>query len=169
DVVDLPGGVMQEPDRCLEDEDVVAIGGAAHERADVLDRVAELEAEAVEEERPGDGQVCGAQYGVAEFAGLDPLRAQHTWRPGTSPLDPARSVVGDGGRGYLANAGGHQPSHRRVHDSQLLTPFAGAEPAVVPRLDAQVSEDLDGALGGDAGAGRVGGAGVLRHRDGVDA
>src|SRR5216684_1528213 len=66
DIVDLPGGVMQEADRCLEDEDVVMIRRAAHERADVLDRVAELEAEALEEERPGGGQVGGAQYRVAE-------------------------------------------------------------------------------------------------------
>jgi hypothetical protein len=29
DVVDLPGGVMQECDRCLEYEDVVMVGGAA--------------------------------------------------------------------------------------------------------------------------------------------
>src|SRR5229473_3525383 len=94
---------MQEADWCLEDEDVVMIGGAAHERADVLDRVAELEAEALEEERPGGGQVGGAQHRVAELAGLDPLGAQHTRCPVTSPLDPAGAVVGDGGRGYLGN------------------------------------------------------------------
>src|SRR5437016_5684694 len=106
DVVDLPGGVMQEADRCLEDEDVVMIRGAAHERANVLDRVAELEAEAFEEERPGDGQVCGAQHRVAELPRLDPLGAQHTRRPGTSPLDPAGAVVGGGVRGYLGNPRG---------------------------------------------------------------
>src|SRR5258708_4195766 len=82
------------------------IGGAAHERADVLDRVAELEAEALEEERPGAGQVCGAQYRVAELAGLDPLGAQHTRCPDSGPLNPAGAVVGDGARGYLGNAGG---------------------------------------------------------------
>src|SRR6266849_1341835 len=54
DVVDLPGGVMEEANWRLEDEHVVMIGGAAHERADVLDGVAELEAETLEEKRPGD-------------------------------------------------------------------------------------------------------------------
>src|SRR5256714_3802458 len=95
DVVDLPGGVMQEADRCLEDEDVVMIGRAAHERANVLDRVAELEAEAFEEERSGDSKVCGAEHRVPELAGLDPLGAQHTRCPGTSRLDPAGAVVGN--------------------------------------------------------------------------
>src|SRR5713101_814681 len=96
---------MQEADWCLEDEDVVMIRGAAHKRADVLDRVAEFEAEALEEERPGDGQVCGAQHRVAELAGLDPLGTQHTRCPGTGPLNPAGAVVGDGARGYLGNPG----------------------------------------------------------------
>src|SRR5207253_10180982 len=58
DVVDLPRSVMQETDRCLQDEHVVMIRGAAHERADILDRVAELEAEDVEVERSHDGHVC---------------------------------------------------------------------------------------------------------------
>ena len=46
---------MEEGDWCLEDEHVVMICGAAHERANVLDGIAELEAEALEEERPGYG------------------------------------------------------------------------------------------------------------------
>src|SRR4051794_14859368 len=96
---------MEEGNWGLEDEDVVMIRGAAHERADVLDRVAELETQAIEEERPSDGQVCGAQHRVAELAGLDPLGAQHTRCPGTSPFDPAWAVVGDGGRGYLDHPG----------------------------------------------------------------
>jgi len=54
DIVDLPS-VMEEGDWCLEDEHVVMIGGAAHERANVLDGIAELEAEALEDERPGYG------------------------------------------------------------------------------------------------------------------
>jgi hypothetical protein len=42
---------------------------------------------------------------VAELAGLDPLGAEHTRCPGTSPLDPAGAVEGGGGRGYLGNPG----------------------------------------------------------------
>src|SRR5712675_1650077 len=127
DVVDFPGGVVQEADRCLEDQDVVMVRRAAHERADILYRVAELEAEAVEEERTGDGQVCGAQHGVAELAGLDPLGAQHTWCTGTAPLDPAGAVVGGGAHRCLGDPGGDLDGG--PHAGRLLDRRDGARSA----------------------------------------
>src|SRR5947209_4307732 len=60
----------------------------------------------VEEERTGDGQVCGAQHGVAELSGLDPLGAQHARCPGTPPLDPAGAVVRGGAHRCLGDPGG---------------------------------------------------------------
>jgi hypothetical protein len=51
DVVDLPRGVVQERDGSLLDEHVVVVGRAAHERGKTGDRVADLEAEPLLEER----------------------------------------------------------------------------------------------------------------------
>src|SRR5271166_606763 len=49
DVIDLPGGVMQERHRRLLDQDVVMVGGAAHERGQARHRIADLEPEAASE------------------------------------------------------------------------------------------------------------------------
>src|SRR6266702_549113 len=68
---------------------------------------------------------------------------------------------------------GHQPGDLLAGEAGgphvVAHEVAGRGEGAYPLLDAQVPEDLAGALVGDVGAGGVRGAGVLRHRDGADA
>ena len=93
DVIDLPGGVVQEADRRGQGEQVVVVGGAAQERAGPLDVVADLEAEPVGEERRGSGQVSGADHRVPQLARQDRPGPQDAGRPVAGSFGAARAVV----------------------------------------------------------------------------
>ena len=93
DVVHLPGRVVQEVDRRGQHEDVVVVAGAAHERAHPGDPVADLETEAVGEERRRAAVVGAAQHGVAELARAHRARPGETRSPGVRAVGPARTVV----------------------------------------------------------------------------
>ncbi len=97
---------MQERHRGGEHQDVVVIGGAAHEGAGALNVVADLETEAVGEEGPGDLVVGGAEHGVAELAGHDRFGAQHARGALPGAFVAAGAVVPGGGDGTLLHAAG---------------------------------------------------------------
>lgn len=92
DVIDLPGGVVQEGDRSALHEQVVVVGRAAEEGGDAGDLVADLEPDAVGEELPGGVGVGRAEDDVTELAGRDRCRALERRTPGVGPLDVARRV-----------------------------------------------------------------------------
>src|ERR1700730_18865203 len=79
---DLPGGVMQERDRCRLDEQIVVIGGAPEERGCPGYGVAALEADSLDEDPLAGFKVGRAQHDVAELAGPDAILAQDGLGPG---------------------------------------------------------------------------------------
>ena len=116
--------------------------GLPHVKGNAL-RALGRHAEAVAEERTGDGQVCGAQHGVAELAGLDPLGAQYTRCAGTAPLDPAGAVVGGGAHRCLGDPGGDLDGG--PHAGRLLDRRDGVRSAggVDPQPPQPVSDPAD--------------------------
>ncbi len=70
------------------------IGGAADERCCAFDQVADLEADAVGEEPLAGFLICGAQYGVAQFAGLDRTCPFHAGGSLIEPVGSAGTVAG---------------------------------------------------------------------------
>jgi hypothetical protein len=88
--------MVQEAHRRGQDQHVVMVGGAAHERADALDPVADLESETFGEEGGRGGVVGAAEHGVAELARAHPVRPGEPGRPGVRPVEPARAVVRGG-------------------------------------------------------------------------
>ena len=94
DVLDLPGGVVQEVHRRLLDQDVVVVSGAAHERGDRGDDVADLEPDALGEETLGGCLVGGPDHHVTELAWRNRTFADDAGCPPIRTVDAARPVVG---------------------------------------------------------------------------
>ena len=113
DVVDLPRGVVQEVDRGLLDEHVVVVGGAAHERREAGDGVADLEAQALGEEPLAGLLVDRADHHVPELPGADRVLAQDAVGAGARAIDASGTVVDRCRNDRLRHAGGHR--HRDAH------------------------------------------------------
>src|ERR1022692_1708155 len=105
DVVDLPGRVVQEIHRRGQDQDVVVIGRAAHERADILDAVADLEPEAIDEKRRRRAVVDTAEDSVTQLARTYPAGSREERCAVAAAVWPAGPVINAGGRRYLLHPG----------------------------------------------------------------
>lgn len=76
----------------------MVVGGAAQEGSRIAQRVADLEAEAVAEERGGRPGVGGAQDGVPQLAGPHAVGAHDARGPARGALGASGPVVRGGGR-----------------------------------------------------------------------
>ena len=105
DVVDLPRRVVQVADRRRLHEHVVVLGGAPHEGGQERHLVADLEPQALDEERRAGLLVGGTDHHVPELAGMHPGLTQDPRRPLVHPaitpgaigLRPRHRLLGDAG------------------------------------------------------------------------
>ena len=88
---------MQELGRCRLNEQIVVIGGTPKERSGSGYRVADFEANALNEEPLTGLEVDGAEHDVAEFAGLDWILSRNGLGAGGATVGSARRVLGNRG------------------------------------------------------------------------
>src|SRR5438046_577853 len=103
DVVDLPGRVVEERHGRRLHEEIMVIGGAAQERSEAGDRVAHLEADAVDEEPLARSQFGRAQHDVAALPRPDRAVAQHRVGAPGRAIRPPRRIGQERGGARLAD------------------------------------------------------------------
>jgi len=111
DVFDLPRCVMKERHRGGLDQQVVMVGGAAHEGGDTGDLVAYLESDPIDEEALRGFGVGSADDDVAELAGTDRSIAPDCCCAIVCSFDPTRPVVARDHRWILGDPRGDLDHH----------------------------------------------------------
>ena len=111
DIVDLPRRVMEERHWGGLEEQVVVVGGAAHEGGDTGDLVAYLESDPIDEEALRGFGVGSADDDVAELAGTDRSIAPDYGCAIVCSFDPTRPVVARDRRWILGDPRGDLDHH----------------------------------------------------------